>query len=153
MLNGLRTTNDAERRKHVDFRESAYMRKLAVARTPLKVGCRRALKLLCPNCCGDHLFRSFTRMNEKCSSCGLKYEREPGYFLGATYISYGCTATTMTAAYLILHIALDYPNNYVLPPLVTYVVLFPIYFHRYARALWLAFDCFFDHADLDDKPS
>ena len=27
-------------------------------------------------------------MCERCSICGLKFEREPGYFLGAMYISY-----------------------------------------------------------------
>ena len=28
-------------------------------------------------------------MNERCPACGLKFEREPGYFLGAMYIGYG----------------------------------------------------------------
>ena len=28
-------------------------------------------------------------MFERCSVCNLRYEREPGYFLGAMYISYG----------------------------------------------------------------
>jgi len=28
-------------------------------------------------------------MHECCPSCGLKFEREPGYFLGAMYLSYG----------------------------------------------------------------
>jgi Protein of unknown function (DUF983) len=28
-------------------------------------------------------------MWEQCPNCGLKFEREPGYFLGAMYISYG----------------------------------------------------------------
>lgn len=120
-----------------------------VARTPFKVGYRRALKLRCPNCGEDNLFCSFFRMNEKCASCGLKYEREPGYFLGATYVNYGWTAGTMTAAYLLFHIALDYPNSHVLPPLVAYVICFPVFFHRYARALWLAFDCFFDHTGIE----
>ena len=113
-------------------------------RTPFKVGYRRALNLRCPNCGEDDLYRPFFRMNNKCSACGLKYEREPGYFLGATYVNYGWTAGTMTAAYLLLHIALGYPNTYVLPPLIAYVVLFPVFFHRYARALWLAFDRFVD---------
>ncbi len=27
-------------------------------------------------------------MFDTCSVCGLKYEREPGYFLGAMYVSY-----------------------------------------------------------------
>jgi hypothetical protein len=28
-------------------------------------------------------------MLDRCFNCGLKFEREPGYFLGAMYISYG----------------------------------------------------------------
>jgi uncharacterized protein (DUF983 family) len=28
-------------------------------------------------------------MNERCPACGLVFNREPGYFLGAMYISYG----------------------------------------------------------------
>jgi hypothetical protein len=28
-------------------------------------------------------------MHERCPTCGLKFEREEGYFLGAMYISYG----------------------------------------------------------------
>jgi len=27
-------------------------------------------------------------MQERCSVCDLKFEREPGYFLGAMYVSY-----------------------------------------------------------------
>ena len=28
-------------------------------------------------------------MNDRCPDCGLLFSREPGYFLGAMYISYG----------------------------------------------------------------
>jgi len=28
-------------------------------------------------------------MHDRCPSCGLRFNREPGYFLGAMYISYG----------------------------------------------------------------
>lgn len=28
-------------------------------------------------------------MNDRCPVCGLRFDREPGYFLGAMYISYG----------------------------------------------------------------
>lgn len=28
-------------------------------------------------------------MNDRCHVCGLNFNREPGYFLGAMYISYG----------------------------------------------------------------
>ena len=30
----------------------------------------------------------FPKMHERCPVCGLRFEREPGYFLGAMYISY-----------------------------------------------------------------
>lgn len=91
-------------------------------------------------------------MNEKCSGCGLKYEREPGYFLGSTYVNYGWTAGSMTAAYMIIHFGYGVPNKYVVPPLTAYSVLFPLFFFRYARALWLTFDCFLDHTELGELP-
>jgi hypothetical protein len=34
-------------------------------------------------------------MYERCSVCDLKFEREPGYFLGAMYISYGLALGTI----------------------------------------------------------
>ena len=89
-------------------------------------------------------------MNNRCEKCEFTYEREPGYFLGSSYINYGWTAISMTVAYVFFHFTLGLPNYYVMPPLVTYSVVFPIFFHRYARALWLAFDCYFDHTEFTD---
>lgn len=34
-------------------------------------------------------------MYDQCSACSLKFEREPGYFLGAMYISYGLALVTV----------------------------------------------------------
>jgi uncharacterized protein (DUF983 family) len=48
---------------------------------------------LCPRCRVGKIFRRsvwlFPRMHERCPACGLKFEREQGYFLGAMYIGYG----------------------------------------------------------------
>lgn len=49
---------------------------------------------LCPRCRSGRIFRSsvywgFPKMNDRCPTCGLHFDREPGYFLGAMYISYG----------------------------------------------------------------
>lgn len=41
-------------------------------------------------------------MQECCPSCGLKFEREPGYFLGAMYISYGLALITIVGLCLLL---------------------------------------------------
>ena len=34
------------------------------------------------------IFRGFPKMHERCPACDLMFEREPGYFLGAMYVSY-----------------------------------------------------------------
>lgn len=52
------------------------------------------LRQLCPRCRSARMFRSsiylgFPKMHECCPACGLKLQREQGYFLGAMYISYG----------------------------------------------------------------
>ena len=31
----------------------------------------------------------FPKMHDRCPACGLHFNREPGYFLGAMYVSYG----------------------------------------------------------------
>jgi uncharacterized protein (DUF983 family) len=50
------------------------------------------LRQLCPRCRSGKIFRGsvwgFPKMHEQCPACGLKFEREQGYFLGAMYFSY-----------------------------------------------------------------
>jgi hypothetical protein len=41
-------------------------------------------------------------MWERCPNCGLKFEREQGYFLGAMYIRYGLALITIVALALLL---------------------------------------------------
>ena len=49
----------------------------------------------CPNCGQSDVFKKdavifkMPVMNEKCANCLYKFDREPGYFIGALYISYG----------------------------------------------------------------
>ena len=47
-----------------------------------------ALRQRCPKCRDGPIFSGRVRMNEFCPRCGLRFEREPGYFLGAMYFSY-----------------------------------------------------------------
>jgi uncharacterized protein (DUF983 family) len=54
---------------------------------------------LCPRCRTGKIFRKslflFPKMYERCPACDLKFEREPGYFLGAMYIGYGLAIVTI----------------------------------------------------------
>jgi uncharacterized protein (DUF983 family) len=65
------------------------------------------LRQLCPRCRAATIFRKsiftgFPRMWQSCPNCGLKFEREPGYFLGAMYISYGLGLFAIVAWGLLL---------------------------------------------------
>jgi uncharacterized protein (DUF983 family) len=55
---------------------------------------RDLVRQRCPRCRTGNIFRysvfrGFPKMHERCPVCDLKFEREPGYFLGAMYVSYG----------------------------------------------------------------
>src|SRR5690242_5111583 len=55
---------------------------------------------LCPRCRSGKifsrsLFAGLPKMNDVCPACGLKFEREQGYFLGALYMSYAMAVPLM----------------------------------------------------------
>ena len=47
-----------------------------------------AVRQRCPRCRQGPIFGGLIRTNEYCPQCGLRFEREQGYFLGAMYFSY-----------------------------------------------------------------
>jgi uncharacterized protein (DUF983 family) len=58
------------------------------------------LRQRCPRCRAGRIFRGsivsgFPKMYARCEVCDLKFEREPGYFLGAMYVSYGLALATI----------------------------------------------------------
>jgi hypothetical protein len=92
-------------------------------------------------------------MHERCGQCGLLFQREPGYFLGSIYFNYGVTALLVTAAYFALYFMGDIPPRVLLWSLVAFCVVFPLWFFRYARALWMSFDEWLDsRAKEETKP-
>ena len=44
---------------------------------------RRALTRRCPYCGGPGIYEGYFALRERCPSCGVRFEREEGYFLGA----------------------------------------------------------------------
>ena len=79
-------------------------------------------------------------MHGECQECATKFEREPGFYLGSVYINYGLTALIVSITYPILLFNSIVDNDRLLIYGTVFVVIFPIWFFRYARSLWLAFD-------------
>lgn len=98
------------------------------------------------------MFGGLFRTLERCSSCRLKYEREPGYFLGSIYINYGITALLLTVTWITLRFGYGIESRWLVFGLAAFLVVFQMFFFRYARALWLALDCQFDASLYEDSP-
>jgi hypothetical protein len=79
-------------------------------------------------------------MRDCCPTCGLHFNREPGYFLGAMYISYGLGLAVIVA----LAVALWLLTRWRLDKLVLWAVLLflPLapMLTFLARVLWIYLD-------------
>jgi len=104
----------------------------------------RALALRCPLCGQGELFQGWLRMHRECPHCGVKYEREPGFFLGSIYINYGVTALIVAIAYPVLLFNKVVPEMPLLRSAVAFTIIFPVVLFPWARSLWLGFDQWHD---------
>ena len=91
-----------------------------------------------------------------CPRCGYAYEREIGYFLMAIWaVGYAFSSILGVALYLILELTADLSMGALLTAVIIPPMIFSIAFARHAKALFLAFDHFFDPAvpfREDDDP-
>jgi hypothetical protein len=86
-------------------------------------------------------------MHEGCAVCGLRYEREPGYFVGAIYVNYAATAAVALGTVFALDAALGLSLAQQIGLGVALGVLVPLAFFRYSRSLWLSLEYLVTRAD------
>ena len=112
-----------------------------------------ALRLRCPRCRKGKMFRSLVIMNDPCPECGLVFQREEGYFLGAMYVSFVLSSFVLIASFLAFHLLLPEWNRNLLLILsfVPFVPLVPILF-RYSRVLWIYVDRWVCPGDISAGP-
>lgn len=79
---------------------------------------------------------------ETCPECGLRYEREEGYFVGAMYASYAFGLVS-TAYWLPLLLLGFHPAIVLGPPIAQLILQIPLAY-RYSRTMWLHVDHHFD---------
>jgi len=105
---------------------------------------RAIVQQKCPVCYRGSVFRSGIAINESCPACGLKFEREQGYFLGALYVAYGLAVPILAlltlAVWLITHATV---GRSFLIAIVLFSPLSP-WALRYARVIWLHLDQIID---------
>lgn len=111
----------------------------------------KGLRLRCPRCGEGQMFAGMFKMRSECGSCRFRFEREAGYFVGAMYINYGITVFVAFAGYFGLDYFTPIPflPNFILWG--TFCALFPIFFFRYSRSLWLSLDYIFNPSEPSDS--
>jgi uncharacterized protein (DUF983 family) len=77
-------------------------------------------------------------MARECALCGLRFERAQGYFVGAIYVNYAATVLIVMTGYLLLWKYTTLSTAQQLLIWVPVVILFPLWFFRLSRGLWLA---------------
>lgn len=104
---------------------------------------RSVLGLRCPRCREGRVFRSLWAAHAACPTCGLAFAREPGYWLGAMYVSYGFAAV-LTAPCYVAGILGGWPLSRVLLACAILLACAAPWMFRYARVVWLHLDRWMD---------
>ena len=100
---------------------------------------------VCPRCLQGHMFRPFTfrgwlDMYETCPVCGLKFDREQGYFIGALYVSYGLSIPPVLALVFVFWRLAGWSfGTAVLAAFVAYLPFVPLVV-RLSRVIWIYID-------------
>ncbi|HEY1009529.1 MAG: DUF983 domain-containing protein [Daejeonella sp.] len=99
----------------------------------------------CPRCRRGDVFQNSMygfraqKMNENCPHCNLKFEREPGYFYVAMFVSYGFNVAQMIIAGLLTYFITHNSES----PWLYMAVIFPVvvvlapFNYRYSRLILL----------------
>ena len=90
------------------------------------------------------IWLGFPKMHEDCPTCGLHFEREPGYFLGAMYISYILGVAIIIAIAAALWVVTGWwVTKSTLWAFVLFLPLAPAITY-FSRVLWIYLDQRFD---------
>lgn len=110
----------------------------------LPVG-KAAMQARCPRCRTGYLFSGKTygiktqKMHEKCEHCNLRFEREPGYFYVAMFVSYAFSVAQMVIVSLLVYLLTGIDDSFwlYLVVVLSVVVLLAPFNYRYSRVVQL----------------
>jgi uncharacterized protein (DUF983 family) len=117
----------------------------------------RALRLRCPLCGDGAMFRTWFALRPRCASCALSFERDEAeeYWLGAFLLNFIVTEVVF-ALLLGVVVVLTWPVppwRIILIAGAVQMIVTPIVFYPFAKALWLAVDLVFRPAKTSDFES
>jgi uncharacterized protein (DUF983 family) len=95
----------------------------------------------CPRCREGRIFRTALDVHVRCPVCGLLLDREPGYFIGAMYVSYGLALLILIPLFFFFQWLMPDASGITVATLsiLPYLPL-TLFVYRYSRVIWVYFD-------------
>lgn len=98
------------------------------------------LLMKCSYCLQGPVFRKPFLMYPTCNQCGIRYERERGYFMMSVFVGYVMGFFIVLPLLLLLYLTVQPTlEGYLVATAVILVLAIPFIFH-YARVIWLHLD-------------
>ncbi|MCM4163446.1 DUF983 domain-containing protein [Arenibacter sp. A80] len=99
----------------------------------------------CPSCKKSKIFSSkgnlllfrIPTMYERCNKCNFKFEREPGFFFGAMFVSYALTAAEFITFSIISYFILGMSLTTTFFGVVVLAILLSTINFRLSRIIWM----------------
>ncbi len=111
----------------------------------------RGITHACPKCGNRKTHIKYFTIRKNCKQCGLKFEREQGYWTGSMAINMVLTGGAVAIG-LAIGLITTAPDIKVVPILLTLIplaILMPIILYPFCHTIWMAIDYGF-MSKLDD---
>lgn len=103
------------------------------------------VKGVCPNCEESKVFSKkgnlflmrLPKMSLKCDRCNYLFQREPGYYTGAMYVSYALTSAEALLVFLVGYFVFDFSFENILFQVLLTMVVFSFLNFKLSRLIWL----------------
>ncbi|WP_232231326.1 MULTISPECIES: DUF983 domain-containing protein [unclassified Maribacter] len=76
-------------------------------------------------------------MNERCSECNFKFEKETGFFFGAMFVSYALAVAQMIISLVLFWYFVDLSPLRVFAIIALVTILMSTFNFRLSRSIWI----------------
>ena len=107
----------------------------------------RGLTRRCARCGTGHLFRRWFTMVDDCPGCGLHFEREQGYWVGAVVLNVAFVSLIFVVVMTVFMVMTlpDIPVPTLLMTLIPLMTFGPLFAYPFTKTTWVAIDLAFLH--------
>lgn len=103
------------------------------------------LKGKCPRCKEGEVFEQkehfwsigIPEMKSRCEKCNFKFEREPGFFFGAMFVSYALAVSQFVAFFVIMHFIFGVSLLYTFFGIIFIAILLSGFNFKTSRLIWI----------------